>query len=57
MEEAGQHWQIKGATQAQEKASKLEAQLSKETKKSLRNHNKELKEQTELLQAQLNALL
>jgi len=51
MEEVGVQWQIKGEKQLEEFARKLEAQLLKETKKSLKSENIELKERTELLQA------
>ena len=44
MEEAAHHWQIKGAAQVQERARKVEAQLAKQTKKSLRKEIDELKD-------------
>ena len=61
MEEAAHHWQIKSAAQIQERANKVEAQMAKQTKKSLRNEIDELKGKTEkkmqLMQAQLDALI
>jgi len=37
IEEATHHWHIKGAAPIQERARKMEAELAKQTKKSLRN--------------------